>query len=168
MWNLEKYKEFEECIKDLIACPQVQAMDQFRQHAQGVSCLDHCIYVSYISFSICKKMKLDYRAAARGALLHDMHLQDWEQNNQAWKKLFIHPKYALKNAEKFQLTDMEKDIIEKHMWPMTFRKMPRYRESFIVSTADKICACAEVLHIYRLTRADVKLVSLNKRRAFNS
>ena len=37
---------------------------------------------------------------------------------------------------------MEKDIILKHMWPLTIIP-PRYLESFIVSIIDKIVATGE-------------------------
>ena len=55
------------------------------------------------------------------------------------------------------LTEVEQDIIVKHMWPLTLRKVPKYRESFVVSSADKICALAEMLQIYRLMRVAKKL-----------
>ena len=57
---------------------------------------------------------------------------------------------ALENARReFTLSPVEQDIIEKHMWPLTLRRPPRYRESVVVCAADKLCAAAEVL---RLTR----------------
>ena len=47
---------------------------------------------------------------------------------------------ALREAEaRFDLTDKEKDIIVKHMWPLS-PWMPRYKESFTVSMMDKYCA----------------------------
>ena len=41
----------------------------------------------------------------------------------------------INNIEKL-LNDIEKDIIIKHMWPVTIR-FPKYAESFIVGIADK-------------------------------
>ena len=61
------------------------------------------------------------------------------------------------NARKhFVLTEKEKDMILKHMWPLT-RPLPRYRESFVVSLADKICATAEMLHLYRSSKVQFRL-----------
>ena len=41
---------------------------------------------------------------------------------------------------------MEKDIIVKHMWPLS-PWMPKYRESFTVSMMDKYCAMMECLFL---------------------
>ena len=41
---------------------------------------------------------------------------------------------------------MEEDIIGKHMWPLT-APLPYYKESYMVSLADKICAVCETLSI---------------------
>ena len=38
--------------------------------------------------------------------------------------------------------DKEKEIIKKHMWPLTFSP-PKYLESFIVTIVDKYCAFKE-------------------------
>ncbi|NTW07521.1 MAG: HAD family hydrolase, partial [Syntrophaceae bacterium] len=42
----------------------------------------------------------------------------------------------------------EADIIQKHMWPLTLVP-PKYKESFIVSFADKYLASREYLSEYR-------------------
>ena len=71
---------------------------------------------------------------------------------------FTHPEAALCNASKIcELTELEQDIILKHMWPLTLRKIPKYKESFVVNAADKVCALAEMLQIYRLMRVRTKL-----------
>ena len=44
------------------------------------------------------------------------------------------------------------------MWPSAGQK-PRFAESKIVNLADKICATAEVLHIYHLLRIRRQLLS---------
>ena len=49
------------------------------------------------------------------------------------------------------LTPKEENIIISHMWPLA-RKMPRYRESFVVNLADKTCATLEVVGLYRYLR----------------
>ena len=99
MWDSLRLEEFRVYIDDLIQHPNVQMMNQIKQHINGVSCLDHCIFVSYLSFSICKKLKLNAKAAARAGLLHDLYLCDWSQTNIGpWKRLLIHPQIALRNA----------------------------------------------------------------------
>jgi uncharacterized protein len=153
----EKRSQFYACIRDLIQSPVVQAMEEIPQHV-NVNCLDHSIYVSYVSFLISRFFGLDFQASARGGLLHDLFLYDWrKEKNRKKYHLFSHPEAALDNATAtFELCDKEKDIIKKHMWPLTF-KLPKYKESFVVGCADKICALAEMLFIYRFMKIGRKL-----------
>ena len=123
-------------------------MDNYIQHG-STSTLDHCIRVSYRSYKIAKVFKMDYKSAARAGLLHDLFLYDW--HNQPRKKLlekhgYTHPRTALNNAiNNFELNNREKDIILKHMWPLTLRSVPKYKESFLVSMVDKCSSCGETL-----------------------
>jgi len=139
-------KEYRNCVDDLINHEMVRKMQNFAQHGD-ISCLEHSIYVSYISYRVCKKLGLDYYSAARGGLLHDFFLYDWHFDK-PYKGLhgFIHPQIALKNADEyFSLNNIERDIIIKHMWPMTIR-LPIYKESFVVLMADKYCALREIFN----------------------
>ena len=55
----------------------------------------------------------------------------------------MHPRIACKNAEKItELSDLERDIIIKHMWGATVA-LPKYKESYIVTFVDKYCAIKE-------------------------
>lgn len=139
------YNEYEKCISDLIQNETVRSMENFIQHS-NITCLEHSIYVSYSSYLICRRLGLDYRSAARGGLLHDFFLYDWHITKPTnGLHGFTHPSTALKNAnEKFSLNKIEKDIIEKHMWPLTIR-LPKYKESFIVSFVDKYCSLMEII-----------------------
>lgn len=149
MWNINNHMQFHICIEDLIETPSVRAMSDIPQHG-NVSCLDHCIFVSYVSFLLCRFLGLDFVAGARGGLLHDLFLYDWRKgDSHRGPHLFSHPSAALENASTlYELTDIEKDIIVKHMWPLTI-KTPKYKESFVVSCADKFCAIVEMLFIYK-------------------
>ena len=82
-----------------------------------------------------------------GALLHDYFLYDWH-DKYSHEKLhgFHHPHVALENASReYQLTPRERDIIRKHMWPLTLFHIPRCREAWVVTTADKYCSLKETL-----------------------
>ncbi len=151
----EEKQFFKSCAEELLNSDDVQLMDTFIQHAD-VSCLKHSISVAYLSFWICRKLNLqvDYRSIIRGALLHDFFLYDWHNTkNPIGLHGFKHPLTALANAEKhFLLNELEKDIIVKHMWPLTV-KFPKYKEAYIVSFSDKFCSIAEILRISSVTES---------------
>lgn len=160
--------EFAEIVRDLIHSDKVQRMENIKHHVGGVSCLEHSIFVAYLSFLMCKKLGLDFRAAARGGLLHDLYLCDWQKEHVGRvRRLFIHPKLALKNAsENFDISNVEMDIIENHMWPLTINKMPHHRVSAVVSLADKVCAVLEMSGVYSRMKTRRRLYNFNNRYAF--
>lgn len=149
-------EEFRLCVKDLLDAPCVQSMQRFTQHGD-VSTLEHCLFVAFFSYLICRKFRWDFRAAARGGLLHDLFLYDWHTPH-CCEGLhgFTHPRTALKNAQKyFVLTRQEENIILSHMWPLTLRALPRHRESIVVCCADKVCALLETFgYVRRLRRRE--------------
>lgn len=136
--------EFINIIKKILENDTVKQMHKYRQHYQ-TSCFNHCLMVAYYCYIICKKLNLDYISCARAAMLHDLFLYDWrkKENNRKGFHAFTHPKIAYKNASKlFELNPKEKDIILKHMWPVTF-VLPKYKESYIITLVDKYCAIKE-------------------------
>jgi len=137
--------EFKEIIRDIATNPNITALKEHIQHNNS-SRYYHCLCVSYYTYYICKKLRLDYISAARGAMLHDFYYYDWRNKKVEGQKkfhAFRHPSIALKNAlDIFELNDKEKDIIKKHMWPLTI-KFPSYPESYIVTLVDKYCATIE-------------------------
>lgn len=142
--NIYEDKEFISIMDDIINNETVQKMKNFRQHYNS-SCFEHCLCVSYYSYLICKKLHLDYKSVARAGMLHDLFLYDWRTRVDGRKGLhaFTHPKTALENSlELFDLNDKEKDIILKHMWPVTIVP-PKYLESYIITFVDKHCAISE-------------------------
>lgn len=144
------FYEFFSIIDDLIKNTTVQEMKNFNQHA-STSCYKHCMQVAYYTYIVCKRLNLDYISATRGAMLHDLFLYDWHthiREDKSWKgqHAFMHPKIALKNATKiFNLNDIEKDVIVNHMWPVTI-KIPHYKETVVVTFADKYSAIIETSH----------------------
>ena len=150
----KKYQltEFFEIIIDIISNDTVRQMKNFRQHC-NTSCYQHCMQVAYYTYIACKKMRLDYVSATRAAMVHDLFLYDWRKKYRnvdlPGLHAFVHPKIALKNASKlFDLNDIEKDVISKHMWPVTFG-FPKYMESYIVTIMDKYSACLETYYYIR-------------------
>lgn len=145
--------EYLSCVSEMLENSEVRSMRNYAQH-RHVDCLKHCLNVSYTSFLICRLLGLNSRAAARGGLLHDFFLYDWHEGNPyGGLHGFTHPGVAAENAERrFDLTDREKDVIKKHMWPLTL-SMPKYPESYVVILTDKFFCVAEAVH-----RGDLKLM----------
>ena len=134
-------------------------MRNYRQHYQ-TSTFEHCFNVSLLNYKICKKIGLDYKAAARAGMVHDLFLYDWRKSSKNLDGLhaFVHPQIAAKNAsELFTLTDKEKDIIVNHMWPVTFFHFPKYRESFIITLTDKYSAIQESFNFYNSLRTKKRI-----------
>ena len=146
-------------------------MKKFIQHGD-TSVFDHCIAVAKFSLLIAYslerifKIDVDKDSLVRGALLHDYFLYDWHIKDHTRKfHGFTHPKAALNNADRdFNLNDIEKDIIVKHMFPLT-PFLPSFRESVIVGLADKWCALAETFRIdvssYLLYRVNFNIALAN-------
>ncbi len=139
--------------KSIILSPEAQVMKRFTQHGE-TTVFEHCVAVAkyslLIAYSLEKlfRIEIDKDSLVRGALLHDYFLYDWHEKGQGRRfHGFTHPGVALKNADRdFDLNEIEKDIIVKHMFPLA-PSLPSHRESFIVSLADKWCALAETFKI---------------------
>jgi len=148
--NIEGRKPFEdefyEIIKDIYEHEEFLKLKEHHHHTSSI--YEHVMSVSYFSYRASKFLKLDYHSTARGALLHDFFLYDWRNHDvpdlpEDKFHGIEHPKIALQNATKhFSLNDIEKDIVVKHMWPLTLVP-PKFKESFIVSFADKYLASKE-------------------------
>ncbi|MCB7317253.1 HD family phosphohydrolase [Lacrimispora sp. 210928-DFI.3.58] len=140
-------QEYMECVKDILEHPVFQSMDQYIQHGT-TTCKDHCIQVSYLGYQFCKRFGGNWRSAARAGLLHDLFLYDWHTHARETGNHFhgfTHPRAALVNAEKyFVLSQEEKDIILRHMWPLT-PVPPSTRAGFAITCADKAWSTVETV-----------------------
>lgn len=153
--KLDNYRA--SCRKIKKAAPDILSSDNFhstKQHIQhgNVTVNQHVRDVARYSLAISEKLRIrcNRRELIRGALLHDYFLYDWhlpDEENPHKLHGFYHPGKALKNASKeYDLTDREKDIIKKHMWPLTVIP-PKYKEAWIVTAADKWCSLMETVHL---------------------
>jgi len=146
--NTELSTEYISLVSDLLYSEPVKALADWGQH-KHVNRLQHSVSVSYYSFLICRKLGLDYRAAARAGLLHDLYFFSRKELGLGAAHIKLHPRAALKNAEILtDLDDMERDIIAKHMWPLGGRA--KYKETLVVSYVDKMCALTEYSDYVRL------------------
>ncbi len=144
---LHKRRYFVQVLREVSAGSRFEQCKQYMQHG-NTSVWHHCIQVAYTAYCISHRFNIDVneRDLIRGALLHDYFLYDWHENNLKNKiHGFTHPYSALREASKdFNLTKIEKDMIKKHMFPLT-PIPPRYTESIILCMADKYCATRETL-----------------------
>jgi len=124
-------------------------------HHGEVSVYSHSVSVAKHSYRFARMLekslgvKFNKLSLVRGALLHDFFQYDWHDD---WDLLhgWKHPRAALKNADElFDLTLRERDIIRKHMWPMTLLNFPTCREAWLVCFADKYCSLLETFKVYK-------------------
>ena len=138
--------------KEILASDNMKREKRFIQHA-NVSTYEHSIGVATMSLTLAAifRVKVDKVSLVRGALLHDFFLYDWHDKTAMPKAhAYLHPLIAFDNAkEEFKLNAIEKNIIQAHMFPLSI-VMPKYKESWIVVMADKICAMNEIVSNLKL------------------
>ena len=143
---------FRQWAGEILSAETVQQMKQYPQHG-STNALCHMVSVAWCAYRAAIRLQrryaisFDLRSLVRGALLHDLFLYDWHDPNNGHKLHgFSHPYTALRNAERyFYLNRRERNIIVRHMFPFT-PIPPRYRESLLVSWADKVCSARETIH----------------------
>ena len=147
-------------------------MKNFTQHG-NTTVFEHCVSVAKYSLLMAQylekmfKLKFDKDSLVRAALLHDYFLYDWHDKTVPGHNIhgFTHPRTACRNADRdFGLNEVEKDIISKHMFPLTIMP-PRYRESVLVTLADKWCALCETFKVdvssYIIYRVNYRIALAN-------
>ena len=155
--KLDRHRGLHNRIKN--AAPDILISDNFqmtKSHIQhgNMTVNAHCRNVAKYSLIIRDKLHISCseRELIRGALLHDYFLYDWhDKDHISPSKLhgFYHPGIALQNASaEYDLTPREREIIKKHMWPLTVVP-PTCREAWIVTFADKWCSLMETFHIHK-------------------
>ena len=145
-------QEVDYAARQLAQAGRLDLTREFIQHGD-VTVYAHVTSVARASLSFAERLGrvgifVDRASLLRGALLHDYFLYDWHEKDASHKwHGFHHPAAALRNASAdFGLSPRERDVIAKHMFPLTLRP-PRFRESWIVCLADKWCALEETLAV---------------------
>ena len=134
--------------KEILSSPNMIKSQEYCQHGD-ISVYDHSLKVAVCCLKLVDKFNInvDKSSLVRGALLHDFFLYDWhnkDDGSHRWHG-FKHAKTALKNANReFKLNKVEKNMILSHMFPLNM-VLPRYKESVILTIADKICAFRETI-----------------------
>lgn len=134
------------------------------EHHFNESVYDHVLRVSFDCYQIGKRFKLDYKALAIAGLLHDFYDKPWQDSFEKTKFLkkhgFVHAEEARVNAKKHFPHLVNKKIesmISTHMFPLNIR-LPKYKESWILTLVDKVDSMEFLLHPYLLSkRVRIKL-----------
>ena len=134
--------------RDILGSDEMQTTRTFTQHGR-VSVYEHSLKVTDMCLTLADALRIrtDRRSLIRGALLHDFFLYDWH-DNEKWHRLhgYTHASRALSNAmTKFTLNRRERNMIYTHMFPLNVTHIPRFRESILLCTADKIVSTAETV-----------------------
>lgn len=135
---------FNKVLDEVVDCTRFK-MSKEHLHHGDTSVYEHSIQVAYMSYRIALKLgwKKNLHSLIVGGLLHDYFLYDWHKRENRFHGI-LHPTRAYKNArEDMTLDPISKDIIIKHMFPLTLIP-PIYKESWLVSFSDKVCAVMEV------------------------
>ena len=147
------YTLFEEVLQEVSTAGRYEEMKKYISHSD-ITVYQHCIKVARMAYTMAaskRRVRVDLRALVRGALLHDYYLYDWHDPNKGFRwHGFKHHRFALRNAEQdYPLVRKEREIIRSHMFPLTFWCVPKCREAWIVSIADKIVATEETMKKYK-------------------
>ncbi len=142
--------EFLTIVNDILNNNKFRELDNELHH--GITRYGHSYRVAKATFKICKTLKMNYKKATRGALLHDFYL-DREFNLETSKQILAnHPNVALINAKQnFKISNLEANIIKSHMFPLN-GVIPKYKESWVVTLVDKGVA------IYEMYRFKFKMI----------
>ena len=135
---------FDSLAAPILESGKLEPLRQYIQHGT-CTCYDHVLAVAKTALAMSMKLPFKFKKdqLVRGALLHDYFLYVWHTVKLDKLHGFAHTKIALDNARKeFDLTPIEENIILRHMFPLT-PVPPKYRESLLVSFADKHCANKE-------------------------
>lgn len=151
MLSIEDRKYFLNKIQEIEKVDKVFEMKKYIQHATTTT-FEHCYNVSYICYKLAKEKgyKVNINSLIRGAFLHDFYLYDWHEKSMTHRLHgFFHPIVALKNAKTYfnDINLIEENMISSHMWPLTFRKIPKCREAFLLCMVDKYCSLLETFKL---------------------
>lgn len=149
-------------VKPILLNEEFQKRLKFKHHYGSV--FYHSVLVSFYAYKFALKRKCDSRVCAIAGILHDFYPYPWQYSKELEemdsvylehlkikKKLFqkhgfTHAKEAMENYHKYfpEYIDNKVDnAILRHMFPLNVR-FPKYKESWIVTYADKVVATKEL------------------------
>lgn len=164
---------FEAVTADILAHPRFLETRRLVHHGADNSVYDHSVATARVAYRMAHALRLpeeEVISVTRAAVLHDFFGYDWHdewfqrflRHYRGIRRLthmhaFVHGTMAAKRASRyFALTDRQREAIAAHMFPLA-PMVPRSREGWILTAADKIVASREMtrcvgLSLYRLCR----------------
>lgn len=157
-------EEYKNIVNNILNSEEFIKRKNYHHH-ENRSVYYHSLMVSYRTYKIAKKFKLDYQSAAIAGLLHDFYYKDWQLNRKKENVLkahgFIHATEALENSKKNYpelINKKVEDGIKRHMFPLNFIP-PRYLESWIICLVDKYCS----FEVFKTPQQLYKYIGLRKK-----
>ncbi len=127
-------------------------MKQFIAHSD-ITVYQHCVAVCRKALELCRTydIKVNKEELVFSCLLHDYYLYDWHINEKGRKLHGTHHQIiAADNAKRdYQISDKIYSIIKTHMFPLPPQYIPKYKEAWVLTWADKIVATKEALKKYK-------------------
>ena len=162
--------EYYKIVKEILENEEFLKRKEYEHHFNE-SVYDHVLRVSFDCYQIGKRFKLDYKSLAIAGLLHDFYDKPWQNSFEKTKFLkkhgFVHAEEARVNAIKYfsnLVTEKIGSMIKTHMFPLNI-KLPKYKESWILTLVDKVDSMEFLLHPYLLSkRVRIKLQEKNNKK----
>ena len=142
-----EYHIIEEYGKDILSSIEFQRIVGQRHHIFSTVGY-HSVHVAQKMLFLSRLFRMNERDAVRGSLWHDVGIYDRASFKGTSGTTSEHPIRSLKAAESSgTLDDTQSDMIAHHMWPVT-HGLPKTREGFMITLADKWCAITEFLNFH--------------------
>lgn len=141
--SIKRKVDFEYIVADILSNEKFKSLNNELHH--GITRYEHSIRVARYTYCIAKTFRMNKCVeTTRAALLHDFYNDKDLSDETSTQRLSSHPFVASQNAYKyFNIDNFQKDIIEVHMFPVT-KKLPKTKESILVSLMDKVAAVYEI------------------------
>lgn len=151
--------EFYSLVEDITNNQKFNKLNREIHH--GISRYDHSMRVAKWTYLTSKFFNMKKKEeTTKAALLHDFYIDEDLKGQKSLKKLGTHPNMALENSLKYyNLNDLQQDIITKHMFPCTL-KIPKYKETWLVSIVDKAVSTYEMLRFKAVLYIGIYLLFL--------
>ncbi len=147
----EEERDFARIIEPIANDPKALEMKNYTQHSH-ITTYDHCMDVARHCFYFVRRhhIGVDEGSLVTAAFLHDYYLYDWHTHGDKLHG-YHHAKIAMANARRdFNITELESEIIDSHMWPLNLTHVPSTKEALLLCMVDKFCSTRETLMKYGL------------------